>query len=570
MQSSATSPPSSPFLRATGSRYLIRRRTSLSLSILSSPLCYSIFRSKNPTQQLRLSASLTDNHRETTTTTSWFSRFTAAEQNEEYNGWAVIETPSPSPNENGFSKNLIGGGACAVVAALAVVAYFSLFRNGFKLRFSRPVHGITSSIDTVEARSGDNAGVSDISSEFITQQPTGEAPTPVSIQKLERVKLSVLVDSTQLEALSVLKKLKIIEDDVRADELCTKREYARWLVRLNSLLERNPKHRIAYLSFRGSVVAAFDDVGVEDPDFDAIQALAEAGLIPSKITGTNSEGDGNFCFHPEKFISRLDLINWKAQLEYDFFPGMAEQMSRTKVDYMDVKDISAEASPEFFILLAGDNSIIRKVFGQSRRFQPNKPLTKAQAAVAMTSGRMSEAVYNEISRLEAENSSRQAALKEIRFEMLDKGDIERFWIEKINEERTRGLEVQKLYMTVLHDLELEKDIQVKALAECLKEKAAMNCQMQLLVVLKEEVDEMSEQLASERAVYAAEQCNLQKLLNELQTKQEGILNKKSVLEAEIEALRILRSWVEDEAKKSQARAKVLEEVGRRWKWENQG
>lgn len=29
-----------------------------------------------------------------------------------------------------------------------------------------------------------------------------------------------------------------------------------------------------------------------------------------------------------------------------------------------------------------------------------------------------------------------------------------------------------------------------------------------------------------------------------------------------------RSWVEDEAQKNQARAKVLEEVGRRWKWDS--
>lgn len=28
-----------------------------------------------------------------------------------------------------------------------------------------------------------------------------------------------------------------------------------------------------------------------------------------------------------------------------------------------------------------------------------------------------------------------------------------------------------------------------------------------------------------------------------------------------------RSWIEDEARKSQARAKVLEEAGRRWKWD---
>lgn len=32
--------------------------------------------------------------------------------------------------------------------------------------------------------------------------------------------------------------VQIIEDDFKADELCTRREYARWLVLANSLLER--------------------------------------------------------------------------------------------------------------------------------------------------------------------------------------------------------------------------------------------------------------------------------------------------------------------------------------------
>ncbi|KAG8639058.1 hypothetical protein MANES_14G096500v8 [Manihot esculenta] len=408
-------------------------------------------------------------------------------------------------------------------------------------------------------------------------EENGETITSVSEQRLQRVKLSVPVDSCQLEALSVLKKLKIIEDDVRAEDLCTRREYARWLVRLNSLLERNPKHRIVPpMLFSGSVVAAFDDVGVEHSDFDSIQALAEAGIIPSKILGTDccsesSNGDVSFCFYPERFISRQDLINWKAQLEYRFTPGITEQMSRMKVDYMDVKEISPDASPELLAdVLAGDKSIIRKVFGQSRRFQPNKPLTKAQAAVALTSGRMTEAIYDEILRLEAEHSSRQVAIEEIRSELLDKGDIVRFWNEKMNEERTRGFEVQKLYIAALQDLEYEKTVQEKALAEHLKEKAAMECQRQLLLGLKEEVDEMSGRLKSERSMYVAEQCSLQELLSELQIKQEEIVDKKSVLEAEIEALRILRSWVEDEARKSQARAKVLEEVGQRWKWDNQG
>lgn len=31
---------------------------------------------------------------------------------------------------------------------------------------------------------------------------------------------------------------QIIENDVNADELCTRREFARWLVKVNSKLER--------------------------------------------------------------------------------------------------------------------------------------------------------------------------------------------------------------------------------------------------------------------------------------------------------------------------------------------
>ncbi|CAL1408318.1 unnamed protein product [Linum trigynum] len=246
------------------------------------------------------------------------------------------------------------------------------------------------------------------------------------------------------------------------------------------------------------------------------------------------------------------------------------QMSRIRADYMDVKDITSDTSPEFFAdMLAGEKSIIRKVFGQSRRFQPNKPSTKAQAAVTLTSGRMSEAVHHELLRLKAESSSRQAAAEEIKSELLERGDIKNFWNEKLLFERNHGVEVQKLYIATLQDLDKEKDLQVKTLTENMKEKAAMDCQRHLILTLKEEIEDMAERLASERTSYVAEQCNIQELRKAVLMDQEGVLDSKSILEAEIEALRVLRTWVEDEAKKSQARAKVLKEVGRRWKWDNQ-
>ena len=194
------------------------------------------------------------------------------------------------------------------------------------------------------------------------------------------------------------------------------------------------------------------------------------------------------------------------------------------------------------IMLAGKSHInlFLKFVGQSKRFQSNKPSSKAQAAVALTSGRMAVAISNELLKLEMESSSRRAEMKEIKSELLEKRDIQRFWDEKLDEERTRGFEVEKLYFSAVQDLEQEKIIQEKWAAESLKEKAAMDCQRQLLSSLKEEVAEMSDRLASERTMYVTEQSKLQDMLSGLQSKQEGILDAKSILEAEIEALRILR------------------------------
>lgn len=234
---------------------------------------------------------------------------------------------------------------------------------------------------------------------------------------------------------------------------------------------------------------------------------------------------------------------------------------------MDVKEIT---SPAVYVdMLAGDRSILRKVFGQSKRFQPNKPSTKAQAAVALTSGRMKEAISAEMLRIEAENSARLAEAEEIRSELLSRGDIQRFWDEKLNKEKIRGFEVERLYHMEVKNLQDEEINQDKIYAEYLKEKAAMDCQKQLLLSLKKEIDEISEKLASERVIYLDERHVVQKLLKDLEFKHEEMLDTKSTLEAEKEALQILRSWVEDEARRSQARAAVLEEVGRRWKWEDQ-
>ncbi|KAM1043371.1 hypothetical protein ACFX2A_035435 [Malus domestica] len=53
----------------------------------------------------------------------------------------------------------------------------------------------------------------------------------------------------------------------------------------------------------------------------------------------------------------------------------------------------------------------------------------------------------------------QAEMEVIRSEMLDRENIQKFWDEKMNAEKTRGLEVEKAYLAALSDLEQEKIIQ---------------------------------------------------------------------------------------------------------------
>ncbi|XP_045819063.1 uncharacterized protein LOC123911642 [Trifolium pratense] len=490
----------------------------------------------------------------------------------DFNGWDHLDAPVRPTTTNDKGRFYAAAAAfLGVGTSMAILlATLSLSRKGFKIQFTSPLQGMwstTTNCDQNEAvefdESNEDAAVA------VTQTVTSEAT-----EKPGRVTVPVSVDSTQEEALSILKKLKIIEDDAEANELCTRREFARWLVKLNSCLERNPKHRIATIvSLSGLIVTAFDDINVDDPDFQYIQVLAEAGVVPSKLSWQNSSnGYGSdykegIYFFPDRFVSRQDLMEWRTPLEYGFFSAIIDQVSIKKAGYMDVKDTT---SPGVYLdMLAGDSSILRKVFGQSKRFQPHKPSTKAQAAVALTSGRMKEAISAEITRLEAENSARRDEAEEIRSELLSRGHIQKFWDAKLSEEKNHGSDVERLYLEAVNNLVEEKINQEKINAECLKEQAAMDCQKQMLLSLKKEVDEVSEKLASERVIYVDEKQTVQKLLRDLEFKYEQILDTKSTLEAEKEALQMLRTWVEDEARRSQARAAVLAEVGRRWKWDDQ-
>ncbi|KAL9225993.1 hypothetical protein vseg_001854 [Gypsophila vaccaria] len=495
---------------------------------------------------------------------------------DDFRGWLTPPpAPSTSTKTSDFPTFLVAGIGTSVPLLLAALAHFSFSKNGFRVPFRRPSSCLSVPVayETEETRSIEfDAPTSEQETVYETDEE--ELPDlvvePVTLEKHQPRVIIASVDSTQQEAVHLLKKLKIMDEDVKVAELCTRRDYARWLVRASSLLERNPKYKVSTaITLAGSFIPAYEDMPFVDQDFDSIQALAEAGVVSSKLSSKRNL-DGYLNFFPGRFISRKDLIDWRAQLEYDFGATRNQEILKQKVNLLDLREISADEEPGLFMdVLAADNSLLRRVFGQIRRLQPNKPSTIAQAAVALTSGRMTEVIQNELLRLETEESSRIVAKEEIKQELLERGDIERYWAEKIQEEKDRGVELEQIYIDAINNLEQEKTVQESAFNGFLREKAAMDCQKQLLNRLKEEVSKLSEKLISERVAQVAEVENIQILRHKLQIKNEGVLDAKSLLESEIEALRILRSWIEDEARKSEARSKVLEEVGRRWRGDRQ-
>ncbi|EPS62346.1 hypothetical protein M569_12446, partial [Genlisea aurea] len=293
-------------------------------------------------------------------------------------------------------------------------------------------------------------------------------------------------------------------------------------------------------------------------------ALAEAGVVRSKLS---VEGDGgSVYFSPDRLISRWDLIAWRAKLEYE--PSLRnheeEEMSRNRVDFLDVRN----PSPELLVdILADERSITRRVFGRCKRFQTRKPCTKAQAAVALNSGRMRRLADEEIARIEAEAFTRESELREVTSEVAEKGDIKRYWDRRFEEERNRGVTVETEYRFAADDLQREKSFLENASLETAKQRASLDCQRELLSGLRSEVEEMSEKLSFEKGKCIDEGLGLKESRRDLEAELDRLRDAESILESQVEAVRILRGWVEEEAKKNQNRSQILETAVRRWKWD---
>ncbi|XP_023541683.1 uncharacterized protein LOC111801768 isoform X1 [Cucurbita pepo subsp. pepo] len=390
-----------------------------------------------------------------------------------------------------------------------------------------------------------------------------------------KVLVPAVVDQVQGQALAALQVLKVIESEVEPSGLCTRREYARWLVSASCALSRNTASKVYPAMYIENVTElAFDDITPEDPDFASIQGLAEAGLISSKLSrhdilSSLDDDEGPFYFSPESPLSRQDLVSWKMALEKRQLPEADRKTLHQVSGFIDTDKIHPDACPALVAdLSVGEHGIIALAFGYTRLFQPDKPVTKAQAAIALAIGEASDIVSEELARIEAESMAENAVAAHSALVAQVEKDINASFEKELSIEREKADAVEKMAEEAKQELERLRYERERDNIALMKERAAIESEMEVLSRLRNELEEQLQGLMSNKVEVSYEKERINKLRKEAEIENQEISRLQYELEVERKALSMARSWAEEEAKRAREQAKALEEA--RDRWEKQG
>ncbi|MEG4859975.1 S-layer homology domain-containing protein [Microcoleus sp. K1-B6] len=207
-------------------------------------------------------------------------------------------------------------------------------------------------------------------SQLDTQIPQQLRQYVADLSQLEVLKVRT-TESANLETASSLPK---------PNKIITRREYARWLVAANNQIYASRQAKQIRLAVDSSE-PAFPDVPKTDPDFSAIQGLAEAGVIPSSLSGETKD----VKFRPDAPLTRETMILWKVPLDSrQVLPTANIDGVKEKWGFQDASKIDSQASRAVLAdFNNGDLANIRRVFGFTTLFQPKKSVTRAEAAASL-------------------------------------------------------------------------------------------------------------------------------------------------------------------------------------------
>ncbi|XP_073119274.1 uncharacterized protein [Henckelia pumila] len=514
--------------------------------------------------------------RRRTQVSSWMNPKSSSE---DFSGWANSDGEL-QPNNSRRKQSLVGilGAGAAGILLVAGLTFTALsISNRTTSKVKQQMEPMTTQQE--ESLSSDNHQDSfgEMKNEEkveILQSESEDSKTALQAPP-GKVLVPAVVDQLQSLALSALKDLKVIEDDVQPGDLCTRREYARWLVVASSILSRSTTLKVYPAMYIENISElAFDDVTPDDPDFPSIQGLAEAGLIASKLSRRDmqssvDEDPSPLLFSPESPLSRQDLVSWKLALEKRQLPVVDRKTLQQLSGFIDIDKIDQDAWPALVAdLAAGEQGIITLAFGYTRLFQPEKPVTKAQAAMALSTGDAATVVSDELARIEAESMAENAVAAHNALIAQVEKDLTASYEKELLQEKEKIDAVQKLAEEARQEVELLRAEREERNIALMKERAAVDSEMEILSRLRREVEEQLQTLTSDRVEVSYDKERVSKLRRDAETENQEIARLQYELEVERKALSMARAWAEDEMKRAREQAKALEEARNRW--ESQG
>ncbi|MBE9079689.1 S-layer homology domain-containing protein [Romeria aff. gracilis LEGE 07310] len=169
-------------------------------------------------------------------------------------------------------------------------------------------------------------------------------------------------------------------DEFKPNQAITRREYARWLFAANNRFYQDQTSK----KIRQGIISsppAFQDVPTSDPDFGIIQGLAEAGIIPSSLSGSST----SVSFRPDAPLTREALLLWKVPLDTrQTLPQATVQAVQETWGFQDAAKIEPRALQAVLADYSnGDFANIRRAFGYTTLFQPSKAATRAESAATL-------------------------------------------------------------------------------------------------------------------------------------------------------------------------------------------
>lgn len=214
-----------------------------------------------------------------------------------------------------------------------------------------------------------------ISYRRLGDQPTENLPSPAPDNTENPPQANALPASIQ-----DLVDLRVFTmTDFQGDEIITRRQFARWLLKAHNAIYGDRQNQQIRLANRSSK-PVFTDVPASDPDFTYTQGLAEAGIIPSTLTNSTIT-----TFRPDAPLTREALIAWKVPLDRrQALPQTSLENIAETWGFQDAPKIETRALQALYVdFQNGDQANVRRVFGYTTLFQPQKNVTQQEAAIAL-------------------------------------------------------------------------------------------------------------------------------------------------------------------------------------------